>query len=188
MSEAYKIKDQNGIYYLTLEIVNWIDIFTRKVYRDILIDSFKYSIENKQFDIFAFVIMSNHVHLLCRSYHDDLSGTLRDIKSFTSKKFLTYIQEENESRRNWMLNLFEFEAKKHKRNTKYQVWTHSNHAEYIFSNKFIRQKLDYIHNNPVKAGIVEHAEDYLYSSARNYAGLDHLLTIELLSLPWITVK
>jgi hypothetical protein len=74
-----------------------------------------------------------------------------------------------------MLHLFEFEAKKHNRNTKYQVWTHKNHAEYIYSNKFIRQKLDYIHNNPVKAGIVEHPEDYLYSSARNYTGLDNLL-------------
>ena len=98
------------------------------------------------------------------------------------------MQEENESRRTWMLYLFEFEAKKHKRNTKYQVWTHKNHPEYIYSNKFIRQKLDYIHNNPVKAGIVEHSEEYLYSSARNYAGLDNLLTIEMLSLPWIMVS
>ena len=188
MQEAYKIKDQNGMYFLTMQIVNWIDIFTRKIYKDIIIDSFQYSIENKGFDVFAYVIMSNHIHLLCKSNTDDLSGTIRDIKSFTSKQMLKYIQEENESRRTWMLNLFEFEAKKHKRNTKYQVWTHINHPEYIYSNKFIRQKLDYIHNNPVKAGIVEHPEEYLYSSARNYAGLDNLLKIELLSLPWITVN
>jgi len=138
--------------------------------------------------------------LLCKSNTDDLSGTIRDIKSFTSKQMLRYIQEENESRRTWMLNIFEFEAKKHKRNTQYQIWTHKNHAEYIYSNKFIRQKLDYVHNNlvkrshealasnPVKAGIVENPEEYLYSSAGNYAGLDNLLLIEMLSLPWITVS
>jgi len=147
MSEAYKIKAQKGMDFLTLQIVNWVDIFTRRISRDIVIDSFKYSIKNKNFEIYAYVIMSNHIHLLCKSNTDDLNGTIRDSKSFTSKQFLKHIQEENESRRTWMLNLFEFEAKKHKRNTKYQVWTHKNHAEYIYSNKVIRQKLDYIHNN-----------------------------------------
>ena len=86
MQEGYKIKDQNGMYFITIQIVNWIDIFTRRIYRDIIIDSFKYSIDNKGFDVFAYVIMSNHVHLLCKSNTDDLSGTIRDIKSFTSKQ------------------------------------------------------------------------------------------------------
>ena len=76
-----------------------------------------------------------------------------------------------------MLNLFEFSAKQHKRNEKYQIRTHENHAELIYSNKFIDQKTNYIHDNPVRAGIVEKPEDYLYSSARNYAGLSNCLDV-----------
>jgi len=81
------------------------------------------------------------------------------------------------SRRDWILNLFEFSAKQHIRNEKYQIWTHENHAEIIYTNKFIDQKIRYIHENPVRAGIVQNAEDYLYSSARNYAGLSCVLEI-----------
>ena len=87
------------------------------------------------------------------------------------------IDTESESRRDWMLNLFEFAAKQHKRNEKYQIWTHENHAELIYSDKFIIQKISYIHDNPVRAGIVENPEDYLYSSATDFAGKQCLLNI-----------
>ncbi len=106
--------------------------------------------------------MSNHIHLLVRSGQGNLSGTLRDFKSHTSKEILKAIIEKNESRRDWLLMVFKYAANKHKRNSTYQVWTHENHAEEIYSNKFIEQKLDYIHNNPVRAGIVTNSEDYLY--------------------------
>jgi hypothetical protein len=96
---------------------------------------------------------------------------------------LEVIQTEPESRRDWMLNLFEFSAKQHQHNSKYQIWTHENHAEIIYSNKFIEQKINYIHENPVRAGIVEKAEDYLYSSARNYADLSSVLEIVPISMP-----
>lgn len=64
MTTGYQIKDQEGLYYLTFQVVDWIDIFTRNVYRDIVIDSFRYAIEHKGFQIFAYVIMSNHIHLI----------------------------------------------------------------------------------------------------------------------------
>ncbi len=76
--------------------------------------------------------------------------------------------------------------REHKRNKTYQLWTHDNHAIHLYSEKFIKEKLMYIHNNPVKAGIVEHPEEYLYSSARNYASLDAVLDIETLSFTWTT--
>ena len=90
------------------------------------------------------------------------------------------------NRREWMLNYFEFAAKKHKRNSNYQIWTHENHAEHIYTEKFMAQKLDYIHSNPVRSGIVENQEDYIYSSARNYADMDAIIDIDLLSLKWKT--
>ncbi|MDR3652924.1 MAG: transposase [Paludibacter sp.] len=156
-----------------------MDVFTRKVYRDIVIDSLKFCQVNKGLEIYAFVIMSNHVHLLIRSDKGTLSDTIGEMKSFTAKKILKAIETESESRKEWMLDLFEFSAKQHKRNENFQFWTHENHAELIYSDKFLFQKLDYIHQNPVRAGIVEKAEDYLYSSARDFAGMPCMLNIVL---------
>jgi len=119
----------------------------------------------------------NHLHLLMRSENSKLSDTIKEFKSFTAKKILEAVNTESESRKEWILNLFEFSAKQHKRNEKYQVWTHENHAEIVYGNQFMDSKINYIHENPVRGGIVAKAEDYLYSSARNYAGLDGVLEI-----------
>ena len=186
MSQGYQIKDQSAVYYITLQIVEWADIFTRKIYRDIVVNSLKYCQNEKGLEIYAYVIMSNHIHLIVRSSKDDLSGTLRDFKSFTSKEIIKAILEINESRRDWLLMIFKYAANKHKRNSTYQLWTHENHAEEMFSNKFIMQKLDYIHDNPVRSGIVVIPEEYLYSSARNYAGLESVIDIIEISRTWKT--
>jgi len=188
MSTGYKIIDQSAPHFLTFQVVQWADIFTRKIYRDIVIDSFKYCRDFKGLEIYAYVIMSNHIHLLARSDKEDLSGTIRDFKRHTSKLLLDAVQGKEESRREWLMMIFRYAAKKHSRNDKYQVWTHENHPEYIFSNKFIEQKLEYIHNNPVRAGLVERPEDYLYSSARCYAGLDSVFDTELAVIRWKTVR
>ncbi|MBN1926961.1 MAG: transposase, partial [Prolixibacteraceae bacterium] len=86
MSTGYQINDQEGLYYLTFQIVDWIDIFTRQVYRDIVIESLRFAIENKNLNVFAFVIMSNHMHTIMQSGIGELSNTIRDIKKFTSKR------------------------------------------------------------------------------------------------------
>ncbi len=188
MSTGYQIKNQSALHYLTLQIVQWADIFTRKKYRDIIIDSLLYCQQNKGLEIYAYVIMSNHMHLLAKSAQDDLSGVIRDFKRHTSTKMLEAIQNNDESRKEWLLLIFKYAAKGHKRNENYQVWTHENHAEEIFSNSFIEQKIEYIHNNPVRAGLVAKPEDYLYSSARNYAELDSVIEINKAMLRWKTVK
>ncbi len=188
MSTGYQIKEQDVPYFLTFQIVNWIDIFTRKTYRDIVIDSLRFSQEKKGLEIYAYVVMSNYFHIVMRSNIAKLSDTIKEFKSFTAKQILSAIKEGQESRRDWMLNLFEFSAKKHKRNEQYQVWTHENHAEHIYSNKFMEQKITYIHNNPVRAGIVDKPEDYLYSSARNYAEREAVLEIVKASIRWKTIK
>jgi REP element-mobilizing transposase RayT len=188
MSTGYQIMDQRAAHFLTFQIVDWIDVFTRKIYKEIIIDGFKYSIENKGLQIFAYVIMSNHIHLIAQSTDGKLSDTVRDIKKFTSKKIIEAIDNYPESRREWMLNIFKFNAAHHKSNKNYQVWTHENHAIHLYSNKFFREKIEYIHNNPVKAGIVEKPEDYFYSSARNYASLEAPIDIPLLVLPVHTYR
>jgi REP element-mobilizing transposase RayT len=174
---GYQIKEQDKLYYVTLQIVGWIDIFTRKCYRNIIIENLAYCQKHKGLDLFGWVIMSNHIHLLARCEKEGLSNLLRDFKNYTSKKILKEIESATESRKEWILKVFKDAAFKHKRNSDYQVWTHENHAEILYSNEFIEQKLDYIHQNPVRSGIVEKAEEYRYSSARTYAELESLLEI-----------
>ena len=187
MSTGYQIKEQDKLYFATLQVVEWVDIFTRKKYRDIIVENLSYCQKHKGLEIYGWVIMSNHVHLLARSEKGELSNIFRDFKSYTSKKIIEEIKDLSESRREWILKIFQSATFKHQRNSEYQFWTHENHAELIYSNKFIEQKLEYIHNNPVRAGIVEKPEDYKYSSAIDYAGGKGLLNIEALSLRWKTI-
>lgn len=177
MPTGYQIKDQSSAYFLTFQIVFWIDLFTRKKFRDIVVDSMKYCQKEKGLEIFAWVIMSNHIHILARSSTNDLSGTIRDFKKFTSKAIIELITSSEESRKNWMLRLFNHASKRQNKSGEFQIWTHSNHAEEAFGNSFIQTKVDYIHNNPVRAGIVRNQEDYIYSSAGNYVDKEGLLEI-----------
>jgi REP element-mobilizing transposase RayT len=132
--------------------------------------------------------MSNHIHIIVRSTTDDLSGTIRDFKKYTSKKIIAEIEKSGESRREWMMRLFAHAAKRQNKNGDYQVWTHENHAVELFSTAFIQQKVEYVHNNPVRAGIVDSPEEYKYSSAGAYADKDGLLEIIPVVLEWKTVK
>ena len=179
MADTYQIKKQNAPYFLTFQVVEWIDVFTRAVYRDIVLESFTYCIANKGLQLFGYVVMSNHIHLIVQAGEGfQLSNIVRDIKSFTTKRIIKTIQESPESRRDWMLHQFKFAASLHRRNDMFQLWTHENHAIELVDEKVIEQKLNYIHDNPVRARLVKNAEDYLYSSARNYADLDNLIAIE----------
>lgn len=167
MSTGYQIYDQHGLYFLTFTVVDWVDVFTRKNYRDIIIDNLQFYIQQNGLAIYGFVIMSNHIHIICRSTTGTLSATVRDFKKFTANAILETMQAEPESRREWILHRFAWNASQHQRNSNYQVWTHQNHAEEITTKEFFMQKLNYIHQNPVRAGLVEREEDYIYSSAKS---------------------
>ncbi|MDP3680462.1 MAG: transposase [Flavobacterium sp.] len=178
MKEGYIIRDQTLPYYITATVVDWIDIFTRQTYRDSIIESLDYCIKNKGMILYGYVIMSNHIHLIIQSEDGKLSDLIRDFKKFTAKNILDKIQAVPESRKEWMLERFKLAAEKHTRNKNYQFWQYGNHAEEIYSNKFMWSKLDYIHLNPVRAGLVEKASHYIYSSASNYINDSGLLKIE----------
>ncbi len=126
--------------------------------------------------------MSNHLHMIVSAKNENLSAVIRDFKRHTARKILQTITTIRESRRTWMLDRFELAASRHKRNKQYQFWTHENHAIELTSYKFTCQKMAYIHLNPVRAGWVEKAEDWLYSSQRNYLDMEALLKIDLLDI------
>jgi putative transposase len=181
MSRNYKFHDQDRPYFVTFTVVRWIDVFTRREYKDILVDSLKYCIENKGLQLYAWVIMSNHVHLIIGTKGKPMQDILRDVKRHTSKTIIKAISENmQESRREWMLWFFEREGKTNPNNEQYQFWQQGNHPIELWSEAVIDQKLDYIHNNPVVAGWVDEPEHYLYSSARDYSGSKGLIDVILM--------
>ena len=180
--KGYTIGDQQAIYYLTFTVIGWIDIFSRQSYRDIVIESLKYCQQNKGLHLHAYVIMSNHMHLIVSVDEGfTVSDFMRDCKKHTSKQILHEIEHSGiESRKEWMLHQFKYYASRHQRNDTYQLWEHDNHPVQLISRTFMQQRIDYIHQNPVAAGLVYRAEDYIYSSASNYAGLDQIIDVDCL--------
>lgn len=179
---GYKIVNQNSLHFITPTVVGWIDIFSRKVYRDIIISSLKYCIENKGLILHAYVIMSNHLHLVLSAKENyTLSNIIRDFKSFTAKKIIDEVlTNPSESRRGWMIKLFKYYAKYNKNNTTYQFWKRDNHPIELSDMTMIAQRVNYTHLNPVRAGIVDQAEKYNYSSARNYENKYGLIKVEVI--------
>jgi len=168
------------IYFITDTVVDWVDVFTRPIYKQIIVDSLKFCQQEKGLSIHAWVLMSNHFHAIVSSKSSNkISDILRDFKKFTSKEIVKAILEyPQESRKKWLLNRFEYAGRDDNKITNYKFWQDGNDAQLLFSDKFIMQKLNYIHQNPVRAQIVSKAEDYLYSSAMNYAGAKGLIDIE----------
>ena len=166
---GYKIRNQKEIHFITFAVIEWVDIFTRKEYRDLVVESLKFCQKEKGLLLHAWCIMSNHVHLIASAKDETLSDVLRDFKKFTSKQIIKAIlNNESESRNAWMIAIFKEAGQKNSRNTEYQFWRQDNQPKECFSPDFTVQKLNYIHNNPVEAGIVDKPEEYLYSSARDY--------------------
>jgi putative transposase len=179
--DSYDIVDQNAPYFVTLTVIDWIDIFTRKDYKIIIVDSLNFCIKNKGLEIYAWVIMSNHLHLLVRAKEGFyLSHILRDFKKFTSKAIVKTAMEIAESRKDWLLDKFAFEAKRTGRAKNYKLWMDSNHAICLENSTWTMQRLNYIHQNPVRQMIVANPEDYIFSSAVSYAGGKGLVDIILL--------
>lgn len=183
MSSKYKFRNPDGCYFVTFAVVGWVDLFTRNMYKDILIESRKYCQQNKGLLIHAYVIMTNHVHMIISRNTDVLlEEIMRDMKKFTSVKIIAAIKSEPESRREClpagqagMLDIFKEAGASNSNNTLYQLWQQDNHPIECDTSEILQQKMEYlpgrqagVHENPVRAGFVEKAEDWIYSSAGDY--------------------
>ena len=177
MSRNYKFHNPDGLYFVSFATVNWLDVFTRNQYKDILIDSLSFCQREKGMEIIAWCIMTNHVHLIFRVVDDGKPElVLGDFKRFTSKALIKAIKEnDRESRREFLLEQFKKAAEKSSNVKQHQFWRHDNKPIELWSNKVIEEKINYIHQNPVESGLVFKAEDYVYSSAIDYAGEEGLL-------------
>ena len=187
MSKKYKFLDNDQLYFVSFSIVHWIDLFIRNEYKDILLESFTYCINNKGMELYGYCIMTSHVHLIIGTTKIPLSDIMRDMKKHTSSRLKKMILSHSaESRREWMLNMMRESGIKNSNNKDFQLWRQDNHPIELNHAKILYQKLNYMHHNPVEAGFVEREEDWLYSSARNYHGLPGKIEVTLIQPEIIT--
>ncbi|HAN65022.1 MAG TPA: transposase [Chitinophagaceae bacterium] len=169
MSNKYKIGDHAIPHFISFSVVGWIDVFTRDYYKEIVVESLKFCQENKGLILHAWVIMTNHVHLIISSESNKIEDIVRDLKKFTSKKILhAIISNDNESRKEWMMNIFKFTGKNNNNNKEYQFWKQDYHPVELNTVEKTRQRLQYLHQNPVKSGLVWEPWHFKYSSAIDY--------------------
>lgn len=182
MSEVYKIRDQSKLYFITFATVEWIDVLTRWQYKDLVLDSIRHCQKEKGLEVYAWCIMSNHLHMIIGTEgKNKMEDIVRDFKKYTSVHICKAIENnQQESRKKWMLWMFGQIASKSPKHVKYAFWQNNYHPIELATNQMMEQKLDYIHQNPVEARIVLEPHHYLYSSALDYTGGKGLLDIHFI--------
>jgi len=169
----YVITEPDRPHFLTCTVVGWLAVFTRPDSVKIILDCWRYQRRNKNLKLYGYVIMENHLHFIAQAPR--LDKTVAEFKSFTARKILDYLQH-NKQRR--LLTRFKETKKAYKCDRQYQFWQEGVHAELILDEVMMRQKLDYIHANPVKRGYVARPEHWRNSSAGHYFGGESLIAID----------
>jgi putative transposase len=163
-------------YFATCAAANWLPLFSRAELTQIVLDSMKFMHERKRLVLHAYVVMENHLHLVGSS--DNFSGAMKNFKSFTARSIVDFLSEDGPS---FFLEQLRFFRKEHKKNQDYQVWQEGFHPQAILNDATLKEKIEYIHNNPVKRGYVEYPEHWRYSSAAQYGGLTGVVPIDILT-------
>jgi putative transposase len=181
MSSKYKFRDQTKPYFVTFSVVYWIDVFIRNEYKDVFLDCVRHCQKEKGLEVYSWVIMTSHVHMIIGTNKNKMEDIIRDLKSRSSRKLKDEIANHPaESRREWILWLMKRAGLKNSQNKDFQFWKQDNHPIEIYDHKIMQQKMEYIHNNPVAAGFVDEPSAYLYSSARDYSGSKGLLDLKFI--------
>ncbi|MGD9970286.1 MAG: transposase [Sulfuricurvum sp.] len=169
----YKVYEPTHPHFITCTVLHWIPLFTRPESVNILFESFRYLQKNDNFKLFAYVILENHLHMIAAS--DDISQSIKKFKSYTAIALLELLQL---NRVQTILDQLAFYKKAHKTETTYQLWQEGSAFKRIQSEAMMIERINYIHNNPLKRGYVDEAIHWRYSSARNYEGKEGLIDVE----------
>jgi putative transposase len=189
MSRKYKFRDNDKLYFVSFAVINWIDLFIRNEYKDILLKSFEHCIDKKGLELYAYCIMTSHVHMIIGSNKEPMENIMRDLKRHTSETLREAIEKHGqESRKEWMLQMMKQAGMLNPNNRGFQLWRQDNRPIELRDSERLYQKLKYIHHNPVEAGFVEKEEDWLYSSARNYHSLKGLIDVILIEPQVVVVS
>lgn len=167
----YRFYQPDQPHFVTLTVLHWIPVFTRQETVNILLESLEY-LSKQRLRIYAFVVLENHLHLIAQSSH--LDRDIARFKSYSARRIIDYLQARNVKT---ILDQLMFYKKAHKRDREIQLWQEGVHPELVQGPDMMRQKIEYIHQNPVKRGYVDEAVHWRYSSARNYEGKKGLLEV-----------
>jgi REP element-mobilizing transposase RayT len=169
-NKPYSINKNTLIYFFTDVICGWQYVFTSPEFFQIIINSLSYCRNEKGLYVHGYIIMPNHVHTILSAQNNNLSDILRDYKRFTSQKISETLEFMGKQR---MTRYFANIANMIGKGNAHKVWQTGSHPISTESNKFFHQKLNYMHENPVRKGYVDRPEYWIYSSARNYYLNDH---------------
>ncbi len=179
MRSSYRFsEDASELYFVTFTIVEWIPIFIKQRYCDIIIRNLEFYRREQGLRIHYLVIMPEHIHIILSS-EKDVGNIIHNLKSYTAKDIIFSLKNDKHK---WILNLLKYYKKQHKAQSEYQLWQEGSHPEMIISEKMLIQKIEYIHFNPVKAGLVREPEDWIYSSASYFAGKDSIMEFDEIEL------
>jgi len=168
----YRIGETAYPYFLTCAVVGWLPVFTRPECVAIVLDSWRFLQAAGRLQVFGYVILENHLHFVASG--EKLGAEVGDFKSFTARKVLDWLTTHREET---LLGQLAREKNPRKIDREHQLWQEGNQPKQILGDEMMRQKLEYIHYNPVKRGYVDDPVHWRYSSARNYAGLPGLLDV-----------
>ena len=163
MRSRYRINTENAAHFITSTIVEWLPVFTTAACCDVVVRSFEYCRQHKGLRVYVWVILDNHVHAIVSG--PQLARTLADLKKFTAHAILDQLRFES---REWLLNQLAYYCAAHKLRSSHQVWQEGVHPQSINGDEMMLQKLEYLHNNPVKRGLVASPEHWRYSSAHEW--------------------
>ncbi len=169
----YKIHEPAYPYFITCTVLHWLPLFTRKESVDIVIETFRFLQKRDNLKLYAYVILENHLHMVAQS--DDIEKSIKAFKQYTAKELLGLLKKENVKT---ILDQLSFYKKAHHKATSYQVWEEGYQPKLIQSDAMMTNKINYIHNNPVKRGYVDEAIHWRYSSSRDYENMKGLIDIE----------
>jgi REP element-mobilizing transposase RayT len=163
MRSRYRTNNDNAAHFITSTIIEWLPVFTTAACCDIIVKPFEFCRAHKGLRIYAWVILDNHFHAIVSG--PDLSRTISDLKKFTAHEILKQLKTEG---RDWLLNQLRYFCAAHKSASFHQVWQEGVHPQSIGTDAMMLQKLEYLHNNPVKRGLVASPEHWRYSSAHEW--------------------
>jgi putative transposase len=169
----YKVYEPTAPHFITSTVLHWIPIFTRTQTTEIVFESLRYLQKRDNLKIYAYVVLENHLHLVTSS--DDIARSISRFKRHTAREIIDLLNEANVKT---ILDQLAFYKKAHKRDREYQLWQEGMQPKQILSDGMMIDRINYIHNNPVKRGYVDEGKAWRYSSARNYEGREGMIEIE----------
>ncbi len=160
MPHRFQISRDSQALYITLNTKNRLPVFRKDEIRKVVCEAIDEARKSAGFLLFAYVIMIDHLHVIT-DQPKPISEVLRVLKGITARRVIDYLKEQNYS-----ASLAKLQHEVRDRNYRYSLWQTEKNVYPIFSEGLFMQKVNYIHNNPVRAGMVERAIDYRCSSAR----------------------